>query len=68
MNTFENELTALINRYSMENESNTPDFILARYLEMCLSAYNETVAARARWYDRMDTPGGPRTNNRSGAV
>jgi len=29
---FEKELTNLINKYSIENGSNTPDYILARYL------------------------------------
>ena len=29
---FQKELTALINEYSKENDSDTPDFILARYL------------------------------------
>ena len=30
---FEEELKTLINRCSKENESNTPDFILAQYLK-----------------------------------
>ena len=29
MSDFETELTQLLNRYSIENRSNTPDFILA---------------------------------------
>jgi hypothetical protein len=53
----EGDLAALLNSYSLENESNTPDFILADYLIRCLDAYNTTVTARARWYDRMDVPG-----------
>ena len=51
------DLTALINRYSLENESNTPDFILAQYLAACLDAYNMALIQRARWYGRMDVPG-----------
>ncbi len=32
-------LSNLINRHSMENKSNTPDFILAQYLSSCLNAF-----------------------------
>lgn len=49
---FERELAALLNRYSKENESNTPDFQLARYLVRCLDAFNETVRFREGWYGR----------------
>jgi hypothetical protein len=48
---FEKELEMLINKYSKENESDTPDFILAQYLQGCLTNYTETVKARDRWYD-----------------
>lgn len=54
---FQRDLAALLNRYSMENESNTPDFILARYLRDCLAAFNATVNLRASWYGRHDRPG-----------
>lgn len=50
--TFERELEDLINKYSMENGSNTPDFILAKFLLGCLTAWNEGVMAREQWYDR----------------
>ena len=50
-------LINLINGYSLENESNTPDRILAQYLLDCLRAYNSAVMARAIWYGRMDIPG-----------
>lgn len=43
---FEKELAHLINCHSMENVSDTPDFILAQYLTMCLTAYNVTIRAR----------------------
>lgn len=49
---FKKELERLINRFSMENGSNTPDFILADYLVGCLESYNETVKAREKWYGR----------------
>jgi len=39
----------------MENESNTPDFILANYLGGCLRIYNEIVGLREEWYGRKTT-------------
>lgn len=36
----------LINKYSKENESDTPGFILAQYLKGCLANYVETVKFR----------------------
>ena len=49
---FERELTRLINRYSLENESNTPDFILAEYLSSALGAFTRASTARERWYGK----------------
>lgn len=46
---FEIELQALINRHSMENQSNTPDFILAAYMMACLQAYTTASHARDKW-------------------
>jgi len=48
--TFTEELTKLINRYYLENESNTPDFILANYLRLSLEAFNVTTNSRSEWY------------------
>jgi len=50
MDTLERELAALLNRYSIENESNTPDFILAKYVRACLLAYAEAVQETSRWH------------------
>ena len=50
MGTFQQELQSLINRYSRENGSNTPDFILAGYLEDCLNAFDRATGIRAKWY------------------
>jgi hypothetical protein len=47
---FEKELESLLNRYSKENGSNTPDFILAEYLTGCLENFNNTVGKRTNWY------------------
>jgi hypothetical protein len=57
MDGFKKELEQLINQYSKENASNTPDFILAMYLENCLSAWNEAVQQRETWYGRNAAPG-----------
>lgn len=49
---FEKELADLLNKYSQENGSDTPDFILAKYLNDCLTTWNHTVAAREKWCGR----------------
>jgi hypothetical protein len=49
---FEKELQSLINRYSKENGSNTPDFILADYMANCLSNFNAAVLLRSKWYNQ----------------
>ena len=48
-----------INSVSAENNSNTPDFILADYLMSCLAAFDRAVQERERWYGRnpLDGPG-----------
>lgn len=47
---FMRELSALLNKYSKETNSNTPDFILANYLERCLLAWSLTIRERDQWY------------------
>lgn len=54
MTSFRKELEDLINSYSKENGSNTPDFILADYLNGCLKLFDETVNRREKWYGRED--------------
>lgn len=53
---FEKELEKLINKYNMENESNTPDFILAEYLKSCLDSFAITTRARDKWHGNKSTP------------
>lgn len=57
MTEFERELTRLLNRHSKENDSDTPDFILARYLTGCLRLFNGAVISRSGWYGRHDRAG-----------
>lgn len=49
---FKNELEKLINKYSLENGSDTPDFILANYLANCLKNFDEITNRRECWYGR----------------
>jgi hypothetical protein len=47
---FSRELEHLINRYSIENGSDTPDFILCKYLIDCLHAYEQAIVLRNKWF------------------
>jgi hypothetical protein len=57
MGSFRKDLEQLINGYSMESNSHTPDFLLAQYLERCLDAFDEATRARDRWYGVHLEPG-----------
>lgn len=50
MSNFRKKLEDLINENSKENGSDTPDFILATYLENCLKSFDLAVKAREIWY------------------
>jgi hypothetical protein len=66
---FEKELENLLNKYSAENESSTPDYILAKYIIGCLDVYNKTVVDREGWFGRGLVPCGvPSTYNDEGEV
>jgi len=52
---FRSELCTLINKHSMENGSNTPDFILNQFLADVLMCFNKALRRRDEWY------GGPVT-------
>lgn len=47
--SFYEELRATINKHSEENESDTPDYILARYLLGCLAEFNAAVQLRDKF-------------------
>jgi hypothetical protein len=55
--SFEVELEQLINKHSVENQSNTPDHILATYILECLQAFNRATMSREEWYGRKNRPG-----------
>lgn len=56
----EREFAAVVNRHSLENDSGTPDFIIAKHLVWCLLDFNATIKARAEWYSKpvARPPGG----------
>jgi len=61
---FVRELASLIDRYNLENESNTPDFILASYLNHCLKVFAETTKNREHWFGVELEPGVERSNSK----
>lgn len=50
---FREELRKLVNRYSVERDSATPDFILSEYLTKCLEAFDTACIARDLFFDGM---------------
>ena len=52
---FRTELTALLNKHSKENGSDTPDWILSNYLYDCIEAFDNATKDRQRWYNRSTT-------------
>ena len=58
---FRKELESLINRYSRENASNTPDHILMNFMWGCLCAFDQGTRARDNWYGVKLSPGQSQT-------
>lgn len=58
MEDFKTELQNLLNRYCAENESNTPDFVLAEFLLHSLQGWNCCVNQREKWFGRPVLPPG----------
>ena len=50
------DITAVLNRHSIENESNTPDFILAEFVRASLDAYASAVRAKNQWHGPTTPP------------
>ena len=48
--TIKKELSDVINKHCKENDSDTPDYLLAQYLMGCLDNYAQTVKARDKWF------------------
>lgn len=49
---FVKELEQLLNRHSIDNKANTPDFILASFLQGCLMSYIEAIEKRDKWFSK----------------
>lgn len=54
---FRKALEELLNSYSRENVSNTPDYILADYLLTSLASFDKAVQEREDWYGHRHQPG-----------
>lgn len=57
---FRRDLESLVNRHSLENGSDTPDFVLAEFLSAALKAFDRAVNVRSGWCRRHDKPGANR--------
>ncbi len=53
----ETKLKGLINSESRENDSNTPDFLLAEFMMKCLDAFELASNRREVWYGVELEPG-----------
>jgi hypothetical protein len=49
MSQFEKDIASVINKHCGENTSDTADFILAAYLNDCLTAFNRASNWRKKW-------------------
>lgn len=50
MDEFKKELTDLLNRHSLDNDANCPDFILADYLYGCYTTFRDASNANITWH------------------
>ena len=50
MEGLKKELEKVLNIACAENGSNTPDFILAKYILTCLYAFDGATRERDKWY------------------
>lgn len=57
MNRIQHELSSAVNHSSMENGSNTPDWIIGEFLTTMIGALDRAILQRDKWYGRMNAPG-----------
>lgn len=50
--TFEKELEQLINKHSVDNDCETPDFILAQACLGFMREFSKATEARDKWFGR----------------
>ena len=53
---FRKDLIALLNAHGIDNQTNTPDYLLGDYLLACLKAFDSTVQARDTWHSPTKPP------------
>jgi hypothetical protein len=51
--SLEQSLNDVLNSFCEENKSNTPDFVLAKFLLGCLESFHLASNLREQWYGRM---------------
>jgi hypothetical protein len=44
------EIANVLNKYSMENGSRTPDFVLSEFVVDCIAVFDKAVNQRHQWY------------------
>lgn len=54
--TFHEELCELINKYSLETGSDTPDYIISNYLIHCLDAFDDATLKRDAHFGKFLSP------------
>lgn len=55
MENFKKELTQLINKHSIENKIDMPDFILAEMLCRMIEAMGPSIKSNIRWWNKEIT-------------
>jgi hypothetical protein len=50
LSNLKKDIETVLNVACAENESNTPDWILANYLLSCLEAFDKATQQRDEWY------------------
>ena len=48
---FRRDVATVINRLSLENDSDTPDYVLSAYLWDCLQSFNDAMVRREAYRD-----------------
>ena len=51
LEAFKKDIAYVINKHSMECDSNTPDYVLADFLYRCLSAFHKGTNNRTEFYN-----------------
>jgi hypothetical protein len=60
---FKKELTDLINKFSLDNKCNTPDYILCDYILNCIENYYNTTRKKDEYSKIKDTQLQNKENN-----